>query len=124
MPDMHERATRTLHSRYGIHDSDDDHRLHLRTCRDSRCRDRADGPKQDPLAHPEGLTERRGLAWIIGGFLFCPCHLPLTLWVLGVAFAGTAAGTLLREHALAAGVLVTAVWLVATCHGLRLLRRR
>jgi len=34
---------------------------------------------------------------LIGAFLFCPCHLPLTLALAGMLLAGTAAGALLRS---------------------------
>ena len=67
-------------------------------------------------------SEGRGLLWLIGGFLLCPCHLPLTLWLLGTLLAGTAAGALLREHVMGAGVLITTAWLLATWRGLKLMR--
>ena len=64
------------------------------------------------------------MAWLIGGFLFCPCHLPLTLWLLGALLAGTAAGALLRQHVVVAAVIITSVWALATWRGVRLLRSR
>jgi hypothetical protein len=62
------------------------------------------------------------LLWIAGGFLVCPCHLPLMLWLLASLLAGTAAGALLRDHVVAAGIAISAIWLAATWRGVRLLR--
>jgi hypothetical protein len=64
----------------------------------------------------------RSLVWLVGGFLFCPCHLPLTLGVLGVVSAGTAVGGVLREHVVLSALIITSVWLLATWRGLWLLR--
>ena len=66
--------------------------------------------------------ETRGLVWLVGAFLVCPCHLPLTLGLAGLLLAGTTAGAFLQSHPLAAGVLVTAVWLAGTWRGFQLLR--
>lgn len=74
-----------------------------------------------PLAEPAEL-ERRGRRWIFGSFVFCPCHLPLTLGVLGTVLGGTAAGAALHDHAVAAGVVITAAWVVGTWRGFRLVR--
>ncbi len=67
--------------------------------------------------------ENRGIAWVLGAFVFCPCHLPLTLWILASVFAGTAIGVWIREHVAIAGVLVTSVWVIASWRGVWLLRR-
>src|SRR5687768_18169306 len=77
-------------------------------CRDRRCDRGADTATTRPLIAAKELrselgseprsrqAESRGMVWLVGGFLFCPCHLPLTLWLLGTLLAGTAAGALLR----------------------------
>jgi hypothetical protein len=62
------------------------------------------------------------MAWVIGAFLICPCHLPITLGLAGALLAGTAAGAVLRGHLIAAGTIVSLAWVAATWHGLRLLR--
>ncbi len=62
------------------------------------------------------------MMWLIGGFVFCPCHLPLTLWLLGSLLAGTALGAVFRDHLVLAGTAVTLVWILATWRGLWLLR--
>ena len=67
-------------------------------------------------------AETRGALWVIGALLLCPCHLPLTLWLLGTLLYGTIAGAMLHEHPYVAGAVVTAVWLAATWHGVRLTR--
>jgi len=67
-------------------------------------------------------SETRGMAWVIGAFLICPCHLPITLGLAGALLAGTAAGALLQGHLVAAGTIVSLAWLTATWHGFRLLR--
>ena len=67
--------------------------------------------------------ERRGRWWLIGSFLLCPCHLPLTLAVLTTVLAGTSMGVALRHHIWVAGTAITAVWVLGTGYGLRLVRR-
>ena len=67
--------------------------------------------------------ENRGMAWMIGAFVFCPCHLPITLGALALLLGGTAAGALLREYPIVAGVVVTMVWAAGTWHGYRLIQR-
>lgn len=70
--------------------------------------------------HPD---ERRGRRWIFGSFVLCPCHLPLTLAVLVTVLGGTALGAFLRDHALLAGTVVTAAWVLGTWRGFRLVRQ-
>ncbi|MGI8648034.1 MAG: hypothetical protein DLM55_05860 [Acidimicrobiales bacterium] len=71
----------------------------------------------------ESGRERRGLAWVIGSFVLCPCHLPLSLGLLSVVAGGTAFGALLHEHIVLAGVVITTVWVFGLWRGLRLLRQ-
>ena len=66
--------------------------------------------------------ENRGLAWVLGAFLICPCHLPLTLGLAATALAGTAVGALVSGHPYVAGTIITAVWLAATWRGIRYLQ--
>lgn len=67
--------------------------------------------------------ENRGMMWMIGAFVFCPCHLPITLSALALILGGTAAGALLRAHPYVAGVVVTALWVAGTWRGLALVKR-
>jgi MerE protein len=79
--------------------------------------------KMKAPACPAKLTadqaESRGLAWVIGSFILCPCHLPITLWWMALFLSGTAAGALLRGHPVVAGVIVTLLWLAGTWRGVR-----
>jgi Fe2+ transport system protein B len=68
-------------------------------------------------------ADRRGIAWIIGSFVLCPCHLPITLGVAGVVLSGTAIGALLRGHLYIAGAIISITWLAGTLHGFNLMRR-
>lgn len=60
--------------------------------------------------------------WVMGAFVFCPCHLPITLSVLALLLGGTAAGALLRAHPYLAGTVVTALWVAGTWRGFALVR--
>ena len=55
-------------------------------------------------------------------FIFCPCHLPVTLAIIGVVLGGTTAGALLSTNLIVAGVVITAVWVFGTWRGLKLIR--
>ena len=72
---------------------------------------------------PPSSLERRGRWWLAISFLFCPCHLPLTLGVLAGVFGGTALGALLRDHVWVAGTVIAATWLAGTARGLVWIRR-
>ena len=74
------------------------------------------------LPDPRRL-ENRGLMWMIGAFVFCPCHLPITLSVMALLLGGTAAGALLRAHPYIAGIAVTLLWAAGTWRGLLLVKR-
>lgn len=60
--------------------------------------------------------------WLVGGFLFCPCHLPLTLALLGVLSAGSALGAMLSGHQLLTAAVISSIWVLATWRGLWLIR--
>ena len=67
-------------------------------------------------------AENRGLAWVIGAFLICPCHLPLTLGLAATLLAGTTAGVLLHDHPVLAGSVITVTWLAGTWRGISFFR--
>ena len=67
--------------------------------------------------------ERKGRRWLIWSFLLCPCHLPLTLGVLGAVLGATGLGAVLKDHAVVAGVLISAAWIGGTGYGLHLIRQ-
>lgn len=66
--------------------------------------------------------ERRGRRWLLWSFLFCPCHLPLSLGMLAAVLTGTSLGAMLRDHAWVAGTLLTVTWIAGTGYGFRLIR--
>jgi len=66
--------------------------------------------------------ENRGMAWVIGAFVFCPCHLPITLSALALLLGGTAAGAMLGAHPYLAGAVVTLIWAAGTWRGFALVR--
>jgi Fe2+ transport system protein B len=68
-------------------------------------------------------ADRRGLAWIIGAFVLCPCHLPLTLWVVAALLSGTTIGALVLGHPYLAGIILGVAWLGGTLYGFNLMRR-
>jgi cytochrome c biogenesis protein CcdA len=68
-------------------------------------------------------ADRRGVLWIVGAFVLCPCHLPITLWVVGAILSGTALGAIVSGHLFIAGAVISIVWLAATLHGFNLMRR-
>jgi MerE protein len=69
-----------------------------------------------------GRLEKRGMMWVIGAFVFCPCHLPITLSVLAMLLGGTATGVALRAHPFIAGTIVTTLWVAGTWRGFALVR--
>jgi hypothetical protein len=68
-------------------------------------------------------AQRRGVAWVIGSFVLCPCHLPITLALLAVVLSGTAIGAIVKGHLVFAGVVISVLWLAGTLHGFNLMRR-
>ncbi|MGK2928774.1 MAG: hypothetical protein ACSLFO_04270 [Acidimicrobiales bacterium] len=67
--------------------------------------------------------ERRGRWWLAVSFLFCPCHLPLTIGLLAAVLGGTTVGALLRDHVWVAGTIIGITWLAGTARGLLWIRR-
>ena len=67
-------------------------------------------------------ADNRGRFWVLGAFVICPCHLPLTLWAIAASLSGTAAGALLHAHVYVTGAVISGVWLAATWRGVRYFR--
>jgi hypothetical protein len=63
-------------------------------------------------AGPDERLERSGRWWLFGSFVFCPCHLPLTLGLLAAVFGGTTVGVVVRDHAWVAGTILTGSWVM------------
>jgi len=74
----------------------------------------------DPIARQH---ERRGRRWLVVSFLFCPCHVPILLFVVGAAFGGTALGALITGNALWVGVVLTSTYAVLLWRGFRQIRK-
>lgn len=75
-----------------------------------------------PPSQNKSKAQRHGIAWVMGSFLFCPCHLPLTLGLLAAIFGGTALGAVVVHYSLLAGVVITLIWAGGTWYGFRKLR--
>lgn len=78
---------------------------------------------QQPVTTEKG-KRRRGITWVLGSFLLCPCHLPITLGILTAVFGGTALGAFFIHYSIIAGVIITLLWLAGTWYGFRLLRAK
>jgi hypothetical protein len=59
---------------------------------------------------------------MVVSFVFCPCHLPVTLMVIGALAGGSAIGAFMQGNVLVVGVLSTSLWLAGTVRGLLLVR--
>lgn len=56
-------------------------------------------------------------------YLFCPCHIPLTLGLLGALLGGSAFGAAVTGNAVRVGVVLTAVYAIVLWRGFREIRR-
>ena len=65
--------------------------------------------------------ENRGMAWMIGAFIFCPCHVPITLGALALLLDGTVVCALLRAHPYVAAAIVTTLCAAGTWRGYSLI---
>jgi hypothetical protein len=66
--------------------------------------------------------EKRGRRWLIWSFVFCPCHLPITMAILAAIFGGSAFGTLVGRNTLGVGIVAGAIYLAFIAIGFRHLR--
>ena|ERR1051325_3170452 len=104
------------------HDESDDPRLSDdRRCDRGGCVDDAAAPRANERTLSRS-RETRGIVWVIGAFIICPCHLPITLGVGATLLAGTAAGAAIHGHPFVAGTIITTGWAAATWHGLQLMK--
>ena len=70
----------------------------------------------------ETKYQKRGIVLILSSFVFCPCHLPLTLGLLAVLLGGTVLGAFVLRYSILVGTITTLVWLVGTWYGFRQMR--
>jgi hypothetical protein len=83
----------------------------------------APGARAETTSVDPASVERRGRRWLALSFLFCPCHLPVSLALLATLIGGTAIGSVLADNVLLAGAIITSVWLYGTARGLRYVRK-
>lgn len=77
----------------------------------------------NPTSEVADDVERQGRRWLIWSFILCPCHLPVTLGILGALVGGGAFGTLLSRDSIVAGVVLTTLYAIGLGIGLRHIRR-
>lgn len=78
-------------------------------------------PEETSIADPLA-AERRGRRWLIWSFIFCPCHLPVTMGVLAAIFGGSAFGALIGRNTLGVGLVLGAIYAIGVGIGFRHLR--
>lgn len=84
------------------------------------------GPLETGAARPgvpDPALERRGRRWLLWSFVFCPCHLPLTMAVLAFLFGGSAFGALIAGNRAVVGVVFGLLYAAGVAIGFRHLRR-
>jgi len=69
-------------------------------------------PPAAALPAAAARREKRGRAWLVASFVFCPCHLPVSMAVLGVLFGGSAFGALVGRNTLGVGLVFGVVYAV------------
>ena len=84
-------------------------------------------PPSDTTDRPVGADEarrreRKGRAWLLWSFIVCPCHLPLTIGVLGALFGGSAFGAIITRNPIGVGVVFGLLYLAGLVVAFRHLR--
>lgn len=74
----------------------------------------------DPVARS---YEKRGRRWLLVSYVFCPCHIPLTLGVLGALLGGSAFGAAITGNAVRVGLALTVVYAAVLWRGFRAIGR-
>lgn len=74
----------------------------------------------DPLARSH---EKRCRRWLMVSYRFCPCHIPLTLALLGALLGGSTFGAALAGNGIHVGVVLTAVYAGVLWRGFREISR-
>ena len=81
-------------------------------------------PLQPLSSSGQRKQQNKGIAWVLTSFIFCPCHLPITLGILAAIFGGTALGAFFIRYSILAGTIITLIWLAGTWYSFRLLRAK
>lgn len=66
--------------------------------------------------------EKKGRRWLMFSFIFCPCHLPVVMGVLGVLFGGSAFGALVSRNTIGVGIVSGVIYAILLAVGFRHLR--
>lgn len=66
------------------------------------------GESSLPLDPQARQHEKRGRKWLVLSYFLCPCHLPITLALVGAAFGGTVFGAAVTGNALRVGIVMSA----------------
>lgn len=66
--------------------------------------------------------ERSGRKWLMVSFIFCPCHLPVIMTVLGVLFGGSAFGALVGRNTIGVGIVFGVIYAILLAIAFRHLR--
>lgn len=66
--------------------------------------------------------QRTGRRWLLWSFIVCPCHLPLTMAVLGAVLGGSAFGSLISQNMLGVGIFFGLLYAAGLAIGFRHLR--
>lgn len=66
--------------------------------------------------------ERQGRRWLIWSFVFCPCHLPLSMAVLAAVFGTSAFGALISRNTIGVGIVFGLIYAVGVGIGFKHLR--
>lgn len=70
----------------------------------------------------QDTREQQGRRWLLVSFVFCPCHLPVIMAVLGVLFGGSAFGALVGRNTIGVGIVFGLIYTVLLAVGFRHLR--
>lgn len=81
------------------------------------------GPSSLPADPVARSHEKRGRKWLFFSYFLCPCHIPITLGLFGVAFGGTAVGAALTGNALRVRTVLTMLYALVLWRGFRQIRR-
>ncbi len=79
-------------------------------------------PVESEGAEDPAALERRGRRWLIWSFIFCPCHLPISMGVLAAIFGGSAFGALISRNTLGVGLVLGSIYAIGVGIGFRHLR--
>lgn len=74
----------------------------------------------DPVARSH---EKRGRRWLFVSYFLCPCHIPITLVLIGATLGGTTIGAALTGNALRVGIVLTALYGLVLWRGFRQIRK-